>query len=98
MNKGRRCRPCLHRTVWPRLRGGILGLLLHRNGHAKAAARQPDGDLADVLSPEIWRIRVARRASEYARAKSLTQHGGNCHGRSGDRTNIVAIPAGGGAP
>jgi len=28
------------------LRGGILGVLLYRNGHAKAAARQLDGDLA----------------------------------------------------
>ena len=40
-------------------------------------------DLADVLLPEIWCIRSPGRASEYARAKSLTQHGGNCHGRSG---------------
>ncbi len=80
------------------LRGGILGVLLHRNGHAKAAARQLDGDLADVLLPEIWCIRSPGRASEYARAKSLTQLGGNCRGRSGDRTNMVAISAGEGAP
>jgi len=80
------------------LRGGILGVLLYRNGHAKAAARQLDGDLADVLLPEIWCIRSPGRASEYARAKSLTQHGGNCHGRSGDRTNMVAISAGECAP
>ena len=46
------------------------------------------GDLADVLLPEIWCIRSPGRASGYARAKSLTQHGGNCHARSGDRTNI----------
>lgn len=48
------------------LRGGILGVLLYRNGHAKAAARQLDGDLADVLLPEIWCIRSPGRASEYA--------------------------------
>jgi hypothetical protein len=70
--------------------------LPHRNDQAKAAA----GSLmviSQMSCCRIWCIRLPGRASEYARAKSLTQHGGNCHGRGGDRPHIVAISAGKGA-